>query len=123
VATHLNNIASVLVDTNRLAEAEPLYRRALAIDEGSLGPDDPAVSIHLSNLAGLLQNTNRPTEAEPLMRRALTIIFTFERDTGHEHPYRGADIQNYADLLTAMGHDEAAIRAKIDSARREAGLG
>src|SRR5208283_851393 len=43
----------------RYAEAEPLYRRALAIDEASFGPDHPGVARDLNNLAGLLQNTNR----------------------------------------------------------------
>jgi hypothetical protein len=33
VATDLNDLASLLGDTHRLAEAEPLFRRALAIDE------------------------------------------------------------------------------------------
>jgi hypothetical protein len=31
VAIDLNNLASLLQDTNRMAEAEPLYRRALSI--------------------------------------------------------------------------------------------
>ena len=63
----------LLQDTNRLAEAEPLIRRALAIDEKSYGPDHPNVAIRLNNLAELLQDTNRLAEAEPLMRRALAI--------------------------------------------------
>jgi hypothetical protein len=37
VARDLNNLAQLLADTNRVAEAEPLMRRALAIFEGSLG--------------------------------------------------------------------------------------
>ena len=37
--------------TNRLAEAEPLMRRALAIDEKSFGPDHPNVASDLDNLA------------------------------------------------------------------------
>jgi hypothetical protein len=37
----LNNLAGLLRATNRLAEAEPMYRRALAIDEKSYGPDHP----------------------------------------------------------------------------------
>jgi Tetratricopeptide repeat len=37
VATSLNNLAELLRDTNRLTEAEPLYRRALASDEKSYG--------------------------------------------------------------------------------------
>ena len=48
-------------------------RRALAIDEKSLGPEHPNVAIRLNNLAALLQATNRLAEAEPLMRRALAI--------------------------------------------------
>jgi hypothetical protein len=47
-------------DTNRLAEAEPLYRRALAITEKSFGPEHPDVAIRLNNLALLLGDTNRP---------------------------------------------------------------
>ena len=40
--------------TNRLSEAEPLMRRALAIDEKSFGPDHPNVARDLNNLAVLL---------------------------------------------------------------------
>ena len=67
VATALNNLAGLLRATNRLAEAEPLYRRALAIDEASYGPDHPTVATALNNLAELLRATNRLAEAEPLL--------------------------------------------------------
>ncbi len=50
----LNNLAQLLKATNRLAEAEPLMRRALAIVEQSYGGEHPDVAINLSNLAGLL---------------------------------------------------------------------
>ena len=43
--TILNNLALLLQATNRLAEAEPLMRRALAIDEKSYGPEHPNVAI------------------------------------------------------------------------------
>src|SRR5262245_5570176 len=42
-ATALNHLAALFQATNRLAEAEPLVRRALAIDEESYGPDHPTV--------------------------------------------------------------------------------
>jgi tetratricopeptide (TPR) repeat protein len=35
------------------AEAEPLYKRSLAIAEKALGPDHPDVGINLNNLAAL----------------------------------------------------------------------
>ena len=66
----------------RYAEAEPLYRRSLAIDEKALGPDHPNVAIRLNNLAQLLKDTNRLGEAEPLMRRALAID---EHAYGRDH--------------------------------------
>ena len=72
-AARLNNLAGLLQATNRLAEAEPLFRRALAIGERSYGPDHPNVAMRLNNLAELLQATNRLAEAEPLYRRALAI--------------------------------------------------
>ncbi|MDA0591603.1 MAG: tetratricopeptide repeat protein, partial [Planctomycetota bacterium] len=45
------------------SQAEPLYRRALAIDEQSFGTEHPEVATDLNNLAQLLQATNRLSEA------------------------------------------------------------
>jgi hypothetical protein len=55
VAIDLNNLAQLLQATNRLAEAEPLMRRALEIDERSYGSEHPKVAIRLNNLAQLLK--------------------------------------------------------------------
>ena len=53
MARGLNNLAGLLQDTNRLGEAEPLYRRALAIYEASYGPDHPRTMGVRANLAAL----------------------------------------------------------------------
>ncbi len=42
---------NLLFTQGKLGEAEPLYRRALAIDEASLGPAHPDVARDLNNLA------------------------------------------------------------------------
>jgi tetratricopeptide (TPR) repeat protein len=97
VAIRLNNLAQLLQATNRLAEAEPLMRRALAIDEQSFGTNHPKVAIRLNNLAQLLQATNRLAEAEPLMRRALAID---EQSFGTSTPV-AIDLNNLAQLLQA----------------------
>ena len=76
--------------------AEPLFRRALAIDEQSHGPDHPTVAIRLNNLAELLRATNRPGEAEPLCRRAVAID---EQSYGPDHPTVARDLNNLAVLL------------------------
>jgi tetratricopeptide (TPR) repeat protein len=94
----LNNLAQLLKATNRLAEAEPLMRRGLVIEERSNGKDHPNVATQLNNLAGLLQATNRLAEAEPLMRRALAID---EASYGLNHPNVARDLNNLAQLLQA----------------------
>jgi hypothetical protein len=114
VARGLNNLALLLQDTNRLSDAEPLMRRALAIDEVSFGPDHPDVAIDLNNLALLLQDTNRLSDAEPLMRRCLEILLQFTADTSHEHPHLSEAIANYSELLEEMGRSPAQIRTHLE---------
>ena len=97
-ATALLNLGGVLEATNRLAEAEPLMRRALAIDEASYSNDHPEVATDLNNLASLLQVTDRLAEAEPLMRRALAID---EASYGIDHPRVATALNNLAQLLQA----------------------
>jgi tetratricopeptide (TPR) repeat protein len=94
----LNELGKLLYAQARYAEAEPLKRRSLAIDERVHGPDHPRVAIHLNNLAQLLKATNRLAEAEPLMRRALDID---ERAYGPDHPSVSRDLNNLAALLQA----------------------
>jgi tetratricopeptide (TPR) repeat protein len=96
ISSTLNNLAQLLKATNRLTEAEPMMRRALQIDEASLGPQHPNVAIRLNNLALLLKATNRLTEAEPLMRRALQID---EASLGPQHPNVAIRLNNLALLL------------------------
>ena len=111
-ATSLNNLAQLLQATNRLTEAEPLMKRALAITEASYGTDHPQVATSLNNLAQLLQDTNRLAEAEPLMKRALAILLAFSKQ-GHEHPHLRVIGRNYITLLQSMGLSEDAIQAKL----------
>ena len=93
--------------------AEPLMRRALAIDEKSFGTDDPKVTTHLNNLALLLKATNRLGEAEPLMRRALAID---EKNFGAEDPKVATLLNNLAQLLDAakrLGEAEPLMRRAL----------
>jgi hypothetical protein len=88
-------------------------KRALTIDEASLGKDHPSVARDLNNLAQLYQATNRLTEAEPLMKRMLEIFIDFTRRTGHRHPHLMAAANNYSVLLVEMGDSEDQARAKV----------
>jgi tetratricopeptide (TPR) repeat protein len=94
----MNDLAQLLDAKSLLGEAEPLMRRALAIDEKSFGADHPDVARDLNNLAWLLKATNRLGEAEPLMRRVLAID---EKSFGADHPEVTTGLNNLAGLLWA----------------------
>ena len=90
ISTVLSNLASILKSTNRLAEAEALMRRALAIDEKALGPDRISVGLRLNGLAQMLM-PDRLAEAEPLLRRALSVN---EKSVGPEHTSAAVSLGN-----------------------------
>ena len=59
-----------------MSQAEPLYKRALAIREKQLGPEHPDTATSLNNLAGLYHAQGKYEQAEPLYQRALAICGT-----------------------------------------------
>ena len=70
----LNNLALLLNHASRASDAEPLYRRALAIDEKSYGPNHPSVALVVTNLAGLLADEGRWNDAAALYARTTSIL-------------------------------------------------
>jgi tetratricopeptide (TPR) repeat protein len=70
-ALALNELAYGLQATNRLSEAELMFKRALAVREKVLPEGDVAIATSLNNLASLYRAQGRLTEAEPLLKRAL----------------------------------------------------
>jgi tetratricopeptide (TPR) repeat protein len=94
----LNQLAVFFMTKAQYQQAEPLYRRSLALNESSEKPDQRIIATCLNNLATLLQATNRLEEAEPLMRRALEID---EASFGKMHSNVACDLNNLAALLQA----------------------
>ena len=112
---------SCIASQGRYAEAEPLYKRALAIREKALGPDHPDVGTALNNLAALYRAQGRYAEAEPLYKRALAIR---EKALGPDHPDVGTSLNNLAALYRAQGrYAEAEPLYKRALAIREKALG
>jgi phosphatidylserine/phosphatidylglycerophosphate/cardiolipin synthase-like enzyme len=67
---------NVEVGVNRhgqYAKAEPLYKRALAIREKTLGPEHPDVATCLESYALCLRAMDRPEEAASLETRVRAI--------------------------------------------------
>ena len=57
----------------KYAEAEPLYKRSLAIMEKALGPEHPHLATSLEKYAALLRKNERSGEATLMELRAKTI--------------------------------------------------
>jgi tetratricopeptide (TPR) repeat protein len=97
-----------------------MFRRALAIDEVSYGPDHPEVAGDLNNLAGFLRATNRLSDAVPMYRRALAILVQLARATGHQHPKFELVLRNYVQALRELGRTKAEIDAALKSIMEDA---
>jgi tetratricopeptide (TPR) repeat protein len=117
----LSQAGYYLTERARHTEAEPLFRRALAMREKLLGRDHTDVAISLNNLAKLLKDTNRLGEAEPLMRRSLEIN---ERTSGSDNPNVATNRNNLALLLketNRMGEAEPLYRRALEIDERSYG--
>ena len=81
VAKSLNNLAMLLEDQGKLAEAEAMSRRALAIAKTALGEDHPSVASSRGNLGVLLDAKARQLdEAGASDPAALARIYTEAAD-------------------------------------------
>jgi hypothetical protein len=74
VGTALNSLAELYRVQGRYGEAEPLYRRSLAVTEKALGPDHPDVGASLNNLAWLALARNDLAGAADRWRRSGAVV-------------------------------------------------
>ena len=95
LAGALNNLGQVYAGQGQDDQAEPLYERAIALTEKSLGLNTAGIAPELTNLAALYQRQSRFAEAEPLFKRALAVR---EKALSREHPDVGQSLNNLATL-------------------------
>ena len=86
-------MAFIYKEEARYAEAEPLYRRSLAIREQILGSEHPEVAEGLNSLAALLEEQGHLDDAEPLYERALAIR---QKALGTDNPNTAMSLNNLA---------------------------
>ena len=104
-AVSYNNLAELYYSQGRYAEAESLYRQALAIRENVLGKNHPDTAESYNNLALLYKTQGRYEEAEPLLKKALEIR---ENVLGENHPDTAGSYNNLAGLYYSQGRYEEA---------------
>ncbi|MCR4322173.1 MAG: tetratricopeptide repeat protein [Candidatus Brocadiaceae bacterium] len=73
VASSLNNLAELYRVRGKYAEAEPLYKRSLAIREKARGPNHPNVANVLENMAECYKKIGKDDETKRLEERAKRI--------------------------------------------------
>jgi tetratricopeptide (TPR) repeat protein len=100
-AMTLNNLAELYYAQGHYAQAEPLFKRTLAMQEHTLGPAHPGITTTLNNLAGLYYAQGYYAQAEPLFKRALAIE---EPTLGPAHPDVAPVLSNLAELYRAQGY-------------------
>jgi CHAT domain-containing protein/Tfp pilus assembly protein PilF len=93
LAAALNNLAQIDADQGHDDQAEPLYKRAIALMEKGTSQGSVEIAPLLNNLAALYQRQSRFTEAEPLFKRALAVR---EQGLSREHPDVGQSLNNLA---------------------------
>lgn len=96
----LNQTAFYLTERARYADAEPLYQRALRIDEETHGANHPQIAIALNNLGSLYDSQGQYSIAEPLYQRALAIR---EQALGPAHPVVAGSLNNLGLLYCDQG--------------------
>ncbi len=117
IAASLNNLASLLLKANKMAEAERLFREATAIWRGTLPAHQTDLASGLDNLAKLLARQNKLDEAESLMRESLALR---RAAFAAGHPDIGLGLSNLGTVLcreNKLGEAEPLLREAIQIRR------
>jgi tetratricopeptide (TPR) repeat protein len=105
MATVSNDLALLYLDQGRYGEAEPLLKKAIAINKTALPADHPDLAMGYNNLAALYWVQGRYGEAEPLYKKALEVL---EQKLGFRHPNTVTVSENFAALLRSQGRPDEA---------------
>jgi len=95
----------------KYADAEPLFRRALALEETAYGANSLGVAESLTRLGECLSLEEKDSEAEPILRRALAI-----GRSQSQNPIDGA--QGYLALLLERKENTRKLRRCFVNRRR-----
>jgi tetratricopeptide (TPR) repeat protein len=116
----LNNLAQIMLETDRRDQAEALYNRAVSLIEEcpGYGPEDQNLGPILTNLGSLCDGAGRHLEAQELYKRALGIK---EKTLGENHASVVITLEHYAASLRTTGDAALALRLEARANRIRAG--
>jgi tetratricopeptide (TPR) repeat protein len=99
-ATTLNELAEALRENGRFEDAEPLYRRALAIREQAFGPRSVEAAHSQNNLGLLLRARGQNDEAAAKFADAVAI---WKQALGPRHPQVAVGLSNQSLMARDLG--------------------
>jgi tetratricopeptide (TPR) repeat protein len=115
LATCLNSLAELYKAQGRWAEAEPLYKRALAIFKELSGErPNVSVAVTLNNLAGLYELQGRSPEAELLHERV--VQDGGELDNWNQLNSQAAELYRQGEIIAAIPIAQQALELARKSA-------
>lgn len=113
VAQSLNSLAQWYFQHEQYSQAEPLYKRSLAICTKKLGPKNQYTLTATQNLGTVYYEEKKFDLAEPLLKEALE---GREQALGKEHPDVKHSLEEYAKLLRATGRADEATKLEARAA-------
>ncbi|OQW32254.1 MAG: hypothetical protein A4E19_19675 [Nitrospira sp. SG-bin1] len=107
LANTLNDLGVLYGMQNRELEAEPLFLRALTINERAFGRHHPSVVLTLQNLSVIYASQNKFFEAHGVARESLKVSLEL---FGIYHPRSGSTCRTVATVYALEGNYEEAER-------------
>jgi tetratricopeptide (TPR) repeat protein len=105
LASTLNDLGVLYGMQHRDVEAEPLFQRALAINEKAFGRLHPSIVLMLQNLSVIYASQNKFDEAHSVARESLEISLHL---FGIHHPRIGSTCRTLATVYALQGKYEEA---------------
>ncbi len=110
----MNSLAFALDCNQREAEAEPIFREALALSRQHLSADHPLTQSIMVSYANMLRAVDRPDEALPIL---LEVLESRRRTLPEGHPGIGDCLMELAAINAGRGEMDECL-ANIDEAVR-----
>ncbi len=99
LAPEINNLAAIYELGTESQKAEPLFVRAIRLDEKSFGPESPEVGTDLNNLGLLYLLSRRYDDSQKVYQRALAIRI---KAFGESDPAVAETMSGYASALHGL---------------------
>jgi eukaryotic-like serine/threonine-protein kinase len=118
----LINLANTVFTGGKFAEAEKIYRDALALVRKNRGEENPTMALLLQNIATTIAEQGRPADAKPMYELAAKMR---KKLLGENHPSFITSLDSIADMQRLLGNHaeaETLYKESFNLSRKSQGL-